>query len=233
MSGELSISQKQTVIKLNEKKDRDKRLIKNWRPIFLLNTDAKLISKILGKRIRKHLPSLISSNQTAYLDKRFISKGGRLISDILEITDLLKIKSLLVTVDIEKAFYSVDHQFLINVLKSSGFEKNVVRWIKILLKNQESCIINGGITTKYFKLETGIRQGDPISTYLLILVLESVFAVIKSNQNIDKPRIFEHDFLYTAYADDTTFFVKNQTSAIEILKVFDNSPKIFGLKLNK
>ena len=150
---ELSISQNQTVIKLTEKKDRDKRLIKNWRPIVLLNTDAKLISKILGKRIRKHLPSLISSNQTAYLDKRFISKGGRLISDILEITDLLKIKSLLVTVDIEKAFYSVDHQFLINVLKSSGFEKNVVRWIKILLK---SCIINGGTTTKYFKLETGI-----------------------------------------------------------------------------
>ena len=64
-------------------------------------------------------------------------------------------------------------------------------------------------------------------------MLESVFAVIKSNQNIDKSRIFEHDFLYTAYADDTTFFVKNQTSAIEILKVFDNSPKIFGLKLNK
>ena len=113
-----------------------------------------------------------------------------MISEILEITDVLKIKGLLLTVDIEKAFYSVDHQFLINVLKSSGFEKNVVRWIKILLKNQESCIINGGITTKYFKLETGIRQGDPISTYLLILVLESVFAVIKSNQNIDKPRIF-------------------------------------------
>ena len=113
-----------------------------------------------------------------------------MISEILEITDVLKIKGLLLTVDIEKAFYSVDHQFLINVLKSSGFEKNVVRWIKILLKNHESCVINGGITTKYFKLETGIRQGDPRSAYLLMLMLESVFAVIKSNQNIDKPRIF-------------------------------------------
>ena len=45
------------------------------------------------------------------------------------------------------------------------------------------------------------------------------FAVIKSNQNIDKLRIFEHGFLYNAYADDTTFFVKNQTSVIQILKV--------------
>ena len=114
---------------------------------------------------------------------------------------------MLLTVDIEKAFNYVDHQFLINVLKTFGFEKYLVRWIKIPLKNQESCIINRGIIMKYFKLERGTPQGDLISAYLFILVLEVVFAVIKSN--IDKLRIFEHDFLYTAYADDTTFFVEN------------------------
>ena len=205
-----------------KKKERDKKFIKNWRSISLLIIDAKPISKVLAKTIKKHLPSLIDSNQTAYVDKRFISEGGRLISDILQIKDLLKIKGLLLTLDIEKAFHSVGYQFLINILKTFGFEKNLVRWIKILLKNQESCIINGKITTKYFKLERGTGQGDPISAYLFILVLEVVFAVIKSNQNIDKLRIFEHDFLYISYADDTTFFVKNQTSVIEILKVFDN-----------
>ena len=70
-----------------------------------------------------------------------------------------------------------------------------------------SCIINGGITTEYFRLERGTRQGDLITAYLFILVLEVVFAVIKSNQNIDKLKIFEYDFLYTAYVDDTTFFI--------------------------
>ena len=167
------------------------------------------------------------------MDKRFISEEGRLISVISEITDLLKIKGLLLTVDIEKTFDSVDHQFLINVLKTFGLEKTLVRWITILLKNQESCIINGGITTKFFKLERGTRQGDPISACLFLLVLEVVFAVIRSNQNIGKLRIFDHDFLYTAYAYDTTFFVKKQTFAIEILKVFDNFSKVSGLKPNK
>ena len=93
-----------------------------------------------------------------------------MIFEILEITDLLKIKVLLLTIDIEKAFDSVDCQVLINVLKTFGFEKNLIRWIRMLLKNEESCLINGGITTKYFKLERGTPQVDLISAYLFILV---------------------------------------------------------------
>ena len=64
-------------------------------------------------------------------------------------------------------------------------------------------------------------------------MLEVVFVVINSNQNIHKLRIFEHDFLYTAYADDMTFFIKNLTYVIEILKLLDNFLKIFGLKPNE
>ena len=71
------------------------------------------------------------------MDKKFRSKGGRLIYDILEITDLLKIKGSLLTIDIENAFDSVDHHFLVNVLKTFRFEKNLVRWMKILIKNQD------------------------------------------------------------------------------------------------
>ena len=85
---ELSTSQKQAVIKLIEKKDRDKRFIKNWRPISLLNVDIKLISKVLSNRIKNLLPNLISNNQNAYVGNRFISGGGRLISDISEMTDI-------------------------------------------------------------------------------------------------------------------------------------------------
>ena len=67
-SGELSTSQKQPVIKLIEKKDRDKRLIKKWRPISLLNIDTKLISKVIAIRLKKVLNNLISENQIAYLN---------------------------------------------------------------------------------------------------------------------------------------------------------------------
>ena len=123
--------------------------------------DAKIISKLLAKRLKNVLSPLISDNQTAYANGRFISEGGRLISDILEISDMLSLKDLLLTVDIQKAFDSVNHQFLILVLKKFSFGNTFIKWIQTLLKNQESLVINGGNTTKYFKLERGTRQGDP------------------------------------------------------------------------
>ena len=88
----LSISQRQAVIKLTEKEDRDKRFIKNWRPMTLLNVDLKIISKALSEKPKKVLPDLISSQQTAYVKNRNISERGRLISDVTEIAKIKKIE---------------------------------------------------------------------------------------------------------------------------------------------
>ena len=221
----LSYSQYQAVIKLIEKKGRDKRFIKNWRPISLLNVDTKLISKVM--------PDLVSENQTAFLNHRFISEGGRLIDDLLELTDIYNKKGFLVTIDIEKAFDSVNHIFIIKVLESFGFGYSFIQWIKILLKGQESCIINGEKTSQYFKLERGMRQGDPISAYLFILVLEIVFLSLKQDKNMKGIELFQHEFLYTAYADDTTFFLKDKNSVILLFDVFRNFSLFSGLKPNK
>ena len=86
---ELGTSQRQAAIKLIEKKDKDTRFIKNWRPISLLNVDYKIISKALASRVEKVLPNLISSQQTSDVKNRFIGESCRLIADITEITDVL------------------------------------------------------------------------------------------------------------------------------------------------
>ena len=84
--GFLSPSQRQAVIKLLEKKDKDKRYIQNRRPISLINFDAKLLSKVLAERLKSVLPSLIMPDQTAYVVNRFLGESVRLISDVLETT---------------------------------------------------------------------------------------------------------------------------------------------------
>ena len=70
--GKLSTSQKQAMITLLEKKDKDKRFLKNWRPISLINVDVKIASKALGKRLEPRLPSLIHHSQTAFIKGRSI-----------------------------------------------------------------------------------------------------------------------------------------------------------------
>ena len=128
----LITSQRQAVIKLTEKKDRDKRFIKNWRPISLLNVDYKVISKVFALRLKNVLSDLISSQQTAYVPYRCISESGRLISDVIEMADQLRFRGYLATIDIEKAFDSLDHNFLEAVLDKYGFGPYFIDWIKIL-----------------------------------------------------------------------------------------------------
>ena len=137
------------------------------------------------------------------------------------------------TLDTEKAFDSVNHLFLITVLEKYGFKQDFIKWIQSLIRNQESSVINGGTTTNYYKLERGTRQGDPISAYLFILVLEIAFLFIMQNENINGLNIFENAFLYTAYADDTTFFLKEEKAVIEFMKTFDIFLIFSGLKPNK
>ena len=123
--------------------------------------------------------------------------------------------------------------FLIAIFEKIGFGTEFIEWIKVLLNNQESCVINGGKTSKYFKLERGTRQGDPISAYLFIIVLEVVFRIIKETSNIKGFEIFQKKFIYTAYADDTTFFLKNTESVINLLEIFKHFSQFSGLKPNK
>ena len=148
--GELPTSQRQAVITLIEKSGRDKQLVKNWRPISLLNVDAKILSKILADRVKKIISSLISSDQTAYVPGRYIGESVRFTSDLIEFTDIHNIPGYLLTIDIDKTFDSVDHKFLCSTLKKIGFGNNFVHWIKIILNKQESCIMNNGHSSGYF-----------------------------------------------------------------------------------
>ena len=79
--GELLTSQKQAVVTLIEKKGRDKRLVKNWRPISLMNVDVKIASKTLSFRLKKVISNLVNYDQTAYIKGRFIGESIRLIDD--------------------------------------------------------------------------------------------------------------------------------------------------------
>ena len=116
----------------------------------------------------------------------------------------MQVKGYLVKIDIEKATDSLDHTFLIRAPETFGFGKIFIDWIKIFLNEQESWVINGEITKKYFKLKKG-AQCQLVTPYLFILCLDILFMLIK-NKNIKVVKMFENTSVYTVYADDSTFF---------------------------
>ena len=143
---------------------------------------------------------LITSNSTKFL---LISQSITTCSRLLDtwIPRLQRVFCLLCL-----SFFNLRWRSSISnsLLERYGFGNRFVTWVKVLLKNQESCKISGDNTTKYFKLEKGTRPGDTISVYLFTIVLETVFLSIMENKNMKCLNMLNHTFLYTAYTGDKT-----------------------------
>ena len=108
----------------------------------------------------------------------------------------------------------------------------MIHWIKVLLNDEQSCVINVGFTTLYFNLEKGACQGHPIPAYLFILALEVLFELIKNNADIREIKIFNHACLYTAFVDDSSFFYNYLFSVKNLIDTFKVFYLLSELKAN-
>ena len=160
--GVLTDSQREGLLRLLYKKD-DKRLAKNWRPISLLNTDYKLDYKVITERLKPVMQSLVHRDQTCGIVGRTIFSNLQLVRDTLDMIDKTNKTDILVTLDQEKAFDRVDHDFLMRVLAKFSFGPSFRRWVGIFYKDVFSRVIcNGNLSAPVF-LERGVRQGFPLS----------------------------------------------------------------------
>ena len=134
--------------------------------------------------------------------------------------------------DIEKAFDSLNHFFILEVIKKPGSGTSLINWIEGILNKSESCVINSGKTTHYSQLNKGACKGYPISAYLFTLVMEVLFTIIKNNDKIQGLDILNYRFLYLAYADDSTFFLRKIDIVMELVKAFKEYSSFSNLSPN-
>ena len=163
--GSLSVSQKRGTTTLIPKGDENLSDLKNWRPISLLNIDCKLLSKVLAKRMEQHLPKLIHSDQTGFVNGTYI--GRRLLSDIMEFSDSKNFQGILLFVDFEKAFDTLEWSFISKTLEVFNFGNKFKKWFTVLYNGVQSSVVNGGFMTNYFEITREVRQGCPLSPSLL------------------------------------------------------------------
>ena len=204
-----------------------------FRPISLLTVDYKILAKVLANRLKKCLPNLIHPDQSGFLKGRNIGSNIRLIIDIIEYTETNDIPGAILLLDIQKAFDSVSHDFLLKVLKHFNFDQKFIDWIKVFYSGRKSYVLNYGNLTKPFDVDRGIFQGCPISPYLFLLVIETMALAIRQNDIIKGIPVVGSILKTSLLADDSTCFIDGSNSSFKSLfETIEKFSLSSGCKLN-
>ena len=165
---------------------------------------------------------------------RFIGENIRLIDSVINCTAVKKIPRLLLFLDFEKAFDTLEWSFIQkNTSISFGFGPSIVQWFKTFYNNTESCILNNGWASNFFLVHRGVRQGCPLSPYLFILSAEILAKAIRKCADIRGLLVKDTEIKLSQYADDTTLILDgSEKSLSEGLKILQSFEKVSGLRLN-
>ena len=230
---QLTEIQTQSIITLLPKHGKDPTFLENWRPISLLNIDYKIASKSIANRLKNVLESIISPSQTGFIKGRYIGENIRLLCQMLEHVDDNHLSSIIFFADFEKAFDSVDHEFMFKTFKHFNFGDSFLKWLKLFYKDAQSSVTNNGHLTDFFPIQRGVRQGCPLSPYVFITCIELLSNCISKNNNIKGIKMSETEVKQTLFADDGTFITDGSKTSFEnLIHTLDNFAKISGLKLN-
>ena len=150
----------------------------------------------------------------------------------MDYTKKENIPGILLFIDFEKAFDSLNWNFLLKCLDVFGFGPSLIRWVETFYANISSCVLNNGFCTPYFELQRGVRQGDPLSPYLFIIAAEILATAIRKRSDIQGIKIGQDEFKLVQYADDLTVFVPDIESAKRVFELLDLFETCSGLRVN-
>ena len=204
----------------------------NWRPVSLLNTDYKIITRALAVRLLTVMSSIVEEDQTCGVPGRTIFHTLSFIRDTMDYANEKNLDAYMLTIDQMKAFDRVDRGFMIKVLRRYGFGKGFIKLVNLIYANTTSKIKVNGKTSLAFILERGVRQGCPLSALLYTLIAEALACAIRSNKEITGITVNKTEKKVAQYADDTTLLLTKEKSFYALLKTLDLYEKATGAKIH-
>ena len=212
--------------------------IEQYRPISMVGSLYKIISKILSFRLKEVMASLIDESQSAFVANRKILDGVLIANESIRWLKKRKIPGTLIKLDFQKEYDSVNWNFLKQVMEKLEFGRVWIKWIMDYVTTASMSILLNGSPLKPFKMEKGLRQGDPLSPYLFLLVSEALVYLLKKAEErnlIEAVRIGKEkvNLKHLQFADDILIFaLRNDMCITNYFRILDVFAMMSGLSLN-
>ena len=213
--------------------------IKGWRPLTLLNSVYKIASGVLAQRIKKFINKITHEHQYGFVSGKNASDMVELLNKIMSNSKRGNLHTVLLALDFKGAFDTVRHEAIIRALKMKGFGPKYINWVAALLANNESkLVINGRTNDDYkIKVKRSARQGDPLSPYLFILVLDELLERMDCDDILEGIVVENKIINSLAFADDNYTAIVDTLEGIKlkvarIIKIMEKFRRATGLTIN-
>jgi hypothetical protein len=209
----------------------------DYRPICLIGSIYKILSKMLANRLKSVLGKLISKCQSAFLPGRQIFDGVLILNEIIDLATRRKDFCLFFKVDFEKAYDTVSWRFLDRMMQKMGFSDGWLKWMRAcIFKSSMSVLINGS-PTEDFKVGRGLRQGDPPSPFLFLIAAEGLAGLMRRAVELHKFKGYHvsdnMQVQMLQFADDTILMGEGTRENLWAIKTLLRSFELVsGLKIN-
>lgn len=207
-----------------------------YRPISLQNCPIKAVAKVLTNRLKPIIPLLVHGNQTGFIPGRSIAENFIFAADLIGACHTRKAPTMVIKLDFSKAFDNLSWDSLTSILRCRGFPPKFSSWVHDLLATGKTAVMLNGIPGNWINCKNGLRQGDPISPYLFIIVADLLQQMIQQDcdlAHLSHPLFSHLPPTVLQYADDTLIIAKASNPAAQQLKyILHDFAMATGLTIN-